>query len=187
MDCTAYGVPPPKITWLRFDPALDNPPLTELTTPANYATTAGVALWQILAHNNSLKFRPFSASDYNPAVHKAAYVCRASSESGIILSRIVNVKSGEEKPKVCKYLLNLKLQWAYLSKPLENPVRMPHTKKRFFALLSKIIYRPLVALTDFDSQANSLDGNKKGNGWSICGCSALYISAICRCKIQARS
>ena len=60
-------------------------------------------------------------------------------------------------------------------------------KKRFFALLSKIIYRPLVALTDFDSQANSLDGNKKGNGWSICGCSALYISAICRCKIQARS
>ena len=99
MDCTAYGVPTPKITWLRFDPGIENPPLTELTS--NYgaviSNSGAPPLWQILAHNNSLKFRSFAASDYNPTVHKAAYVCRASSESGTILSRIVNVKSGEKK------------------------------------------------------------------------------------------
>ena len=112
LDCTAYGVPPPQITWLRYDPGLETPPLTELTFSSNYGSASSnagppglsnAALWQILAHNNSLKFRSFSASDYNPTVHKAAYVCRASSESGIILSRIVNVKSGEKKLKVCKY------------------------------------------------------------------------------------
>ena len=53
------------------------------------------ALWQILAHNNSLKFRPFSASEYSLEVHRATYICKASSESGTILSRIVNVKAGK--------------------------------------------------------------------------------------------
>ena len=96
LDCTAYGVPPPQITWLRYDPGLESPPLTELTSGVQAGGLSNAALWQILAHNNSLKFRSFSASDYNPTVHKAAYVCRASSESGIILSRIVNVKSGEK-------------------------------------------------------------------------------------------
>ena len=53
------------------------------------------ALWQILAHNNSLKFRPFSSSEYSLEVHRATYICKASSESGTILSRIVNVKAGK--------------------------------------------------------------------------------------------
>lgn len=99
MDCTAYGVPPPKVTWLRLDSdSVENPPIIELTS--NYgggasATSGSDALWQILAHNNSLKFRPFSPSEYSRSVHLASYLCRASSESGTILSRIVNVKAGK--------------------------------------------------------------------------------------------
>lgn len=90
LDCTAYGVPPPKVTWLRLDPeALEKAPI-ELNS--NYASDA---LWQILAHNNSLKFRPFAAREYQVGIHRAAYICRASSESGTILSRIVNVKAGK--------------------------------------------------------------------------------------------
>ena len=105
LDCTAYGIPPPKVTWLRLDPAasealhaskasgLENPPIIEL--PAAVANYQGLdALWQILAHNNSLKFRPFQASDYNVQIHRGAYVCKASSESGTILSRVVHVKAG---------------------------------------------------------------------------------------------
>lgn len=251
LDCTAYGVPPPKITWLRYDPGLETPPLTELTFSSNYGSSnagppglSNAALWQILAHNNSLKFRSFSASDYNPTVHKAAYVCRASSESGIILSRIVNVKSGEKKLKVCKYwhkseiavglsiktvhwitvienlqkmsnfrfLFRIFLVWIFGTKIpivwLETNLGLPCSEMRLFecifkhcdgwrvssclmdVLLPHNSCRPLslTALT----KANSLDWNKKkkGNWWSICGGSSalyLYISAICRCKIQARS
>ena len=96
LDCTAYGVPTPKITWLRFDPGIENPPLKELTSNQPHESGGlGRGLWQILAHNSSLKFRPFAGSDYNPEIHKAAYVCKASSESGTVLSRIVHVKSGE--------------------------------------------------------------------------------------------
>lgn len=92
LDCTAYGVPPPKVTWLRLDSdSVENPPIIELTS--NYG--GGDALWQILAHNNSLKFRPFSPAEYSRSVHLASYLCRASSESGTILSRIVNVKAGK--------------------------------------------------------------------------------------------
>ena len=100
LDCTAYGVPPPKVTWLRLNPEAsggipateENPPIIELAS--NYVPNA--ALWQILAHNNSLKFRPFSASEYNVEVHRATYICKASSESGTILSRIVQVKAGKK-------------------------------------------------------------------------------------------
>ena len=109
MDCTAFGVPSPKVTWLRIEPRpgesgansspLDQrqndqqqgPPIVIQLT-SNYAPDA---LWQILAHNNSLKFRPFAASEYKPGVHRASYVCKASSESGTILSRIVNVRAGK--------------------------------------------------------------------------------------------
>ena len=63
---------------------------------SNYAGSNNAALWQILAHNNSLKFRPFSASEYSLEVHRATYICKASSESGTILSRVVNVKAGKK-------------------------------------------------------------------------------------------
>ena len=93
MDCTAFGVPSPQITWLLLDS-------NSIKTPKDLSSAkeleANGILWQVLPHNNSLKFRAYSADEYSPGVHKASYVCRASSESGIILSRSVNVKSGRE-------------------------------------------------------------------------------------------
>jgi hypothetical protein len=96
LDCSAYGMPSPKITWLRFDPTVKHPPITELVSSSGSYHTSSETVWQILPHNNSLKFRPFSPSEYRPEVHKASYVCKANSESGAILSRTVNVKSGRK-------------------------------------------------------------------------------------------
>ena len=91
MDCTAFGVPSPEITWLRLDSNTIDTPKDLLNAKE---LEANGKLWHILPHNNSLKFRAYSANEYSPEIHKAFYVCRASSESGTILSRSVNVKSG---------------------------------------------------------------------------------------------
>ena len=95
MDCTAFGVPSPQITWLRLQENSDRIETLEDLLKAKELEANG-ALWQVLAHNNSLKFRPYSSEDYSSEVHKASYVCKASSESGTILSRSVNVKSGRK-------------------------------------------------------------------------------------------
>ena len=93
LDCTAFGVPPPQITWLRL--LNSNSIKTSKDLLSSKELEANGALWQVLPHNNSLKFRPYSPSEYNPEIHKASYVCRASSESGTVLSRAVHVKSGK--------------------------------------------------------------------------------------------
>ena len=95
MDCTAFGVPSPQITWLRLQENSDRIETLEDLLKAKELEANG-ALWQVLAHNNSLKFRSYSSEDYSSEVHKASYVCKASSESGTILSRSVNVKSGRK-------------------------------------------------------------------------------------------
>ena len=51
-------------------------------------------LLQVLTHNNSLHFRPFSPSEFQHNVHDTYYRCRAMSESGIALSRRVRVSAG---------------------------------------------------------------------------------------------
>ena len=95
LDCTAFGVPSPQITWLRLQENSDRIETLEDLLKAKELEANG-ALWQVLAHNNSLKFRSYSSEDYSSEVHKASYVCKASSESGTILSRSVNVKSGRK-------------------------------------------------------------------------------------------
>ncbi len=41
------------------------------------------------------RFRPFSPQEYKNEVHQATYLCKASSESGVIHSRHVKVKAGD--------------------------------------------------------------------------------------------
>ena len=52
-------------------------------------------LLEVLAHNRSLRFRPFAPSEYNSDIHSAEYQCQARSESGATLSRKVTVTSGK--------------------------------------------------------------------------------------------
>ena len=57
-------------------------------------------LLEVLAHNRSLRFRPFAPSEYNSDIHSAEYQCQARSESGATLSRKVTVTSGKFGKKI---------------------------------------------------------------------------------------
>ena len=53
------------------------------------------ALHHVLQHNNSLHFRAFSTSEFDPNIHDSFYRCMATSESGVALSRRVRVRAGD--------------------------------------------------------------------------------------------
>lgn len=116
MDCSAHGIPAPRVSWHLL-------PQDELAHPQLFqgggaAASGGTPLslisighhsnlLSVLPHNNSLSFRAFSASDYDPKIHSATYQCKAVSESGVTLSRPVKVTAGKSYRKtvnLCNYL-----------------------------------------------------------------------------------
>ncbi|XP_040563720.1 cell adhesion molecule Dscam2 isoform X2 [Lepeophtheirus salmonis] len=100
LDCSAHGTPPPSVKWIYADGGL---PLGG----------EGNGLREILAHNQSLKFYPFSALRFNPDIHSTDYRCIASSESGVLASGVVRIRA----------VLSEKLDIRVLSLPVapENP------------------------------------------------------------------
>ena len=60
-----------------------------------YSSHGPKPLMQVLSHNNSLHFRPFSASEYQQNIHDIFYRCQAKSESGVAISRRVKVRAGK--------------------------------------------------------------------------------------------
>ncbi|XP_049852938.1 Down syndrome cell adhesion molecule-like protein Dscam2 [Schistocerca gregaria] len=78
LQCSAHGNPPPRISWLVSDgsEALDVPGLRQLLD------------------NGTLLLAPFSADQYRPEVHSAAYRCAARNPVGTIVSRRVQIRAG---------------------------------------------------------------------------------------------
>lgn len=76
LDCTAHGVPPPRITWRSTDgsPVSDVPRLRKVLS------------------NGTVLFPPFKAEDYRQDVHANVYVCVAANVVGVAVSREVNVR-----------------------------------------------------------------------------------------------
>ena len=83
LDCSAHGIPSPRISWLW----VKNHQSQNVVTNQD--------LVQVLPHNNSLKFRPFTPSDFDSKIHSATFQCKAESESGTTLSRKVKVEAGK--------------------------------------------------------------------------------------------
>ena len=96
MDCLAHGVPVPEISWYLFSGLSKK--LIDRKVVVNQDpkyTTEVTPLFHVLSHNKSLYFRPFSPSEFRQDIHDTLYQCRATSESGIALSRRVRVKAGK--------------------------------------------------------------------------------------------
>ena len=99
IDCSAHGVPVPEINWHALGDRVReiNPSWKPLPYRRDQSFPSHVSqpLIQVLTHNNSLHFRPFSPSEYQQNVHNTFYRCHARSESGVAISRRVRVRAGE--------------------------------------------------------------------------------------------
>ncbi|XP_046985890.1 Down syndrome cell adhesion molecule-like protein Dscam2 [Schistocerca americana] len=81
LHCSAHGDPPPRISWLASDGS---------------EASAVPGLRQLL-DNGTLLLAPFSADQYRPEVHSAAYRCAATNSVGTIVSRRVHVRAAVMK------------------------------------------------------------------------------------------
>ena len=100
IDCSAHGVPAPKISWNTMGHLTGNlhpswKPLKRNPAPTYNPSISSPALHHVLQHNNSLHFRAFSTSEFDPNIHDSFYRCMATSESGVALSRRVRVRAGD--------------------------------------------------------------------------------------------
>ena len=100
IDCSAHGVPAPKISWHTMGHLTGNlnpswKPLKRNQAQTYNPSISSPALHHVLQHNNSLHFRAFSTSEFDPNIHDSFYRCMATSESGVALSRRVRVRAGD--------------------------------------------------------------------------------------------
>ncbi|KAL3253521.1 hypothetical protein MRX96_054575 [Rhipicephalus microplus] len=80
LNCAVAGQPPPRVTWLREGVEVE--PLQGLL---------------FLLPNGTLRFPPFTASQFRQEVHGSAYRCRAENMFGAILSTEVRVRAVVEQ------------------------------------------------------------------------------------------
>ncbi|GAB1598659.1 Down syndrome cell adhesion molecule-like isoform X2, partial [Argonauta hians] len=75
IDCTASGLPKPRLNWIQKDGTLvtDIPKILQLLP------------------NNTLYFLPFEPDDFNPAAHSQEYRCIAENKVGKIFSRPMRI------------------------------------------------------------------------------------------------
>ncbi len=100
MDCAAYGVPAPRVVWRAEPPGGAGFVLRPGGGDQHQHHEAALPLVEVLPHNNSLRFRPFHAREFDPSVHSAGFRCEARSQSGAVLARRVRVKAGRWKLSV---------------------------------------------------------------------------------------
>ena len=120
IDCSAHGVPSPVINWFLVR---RNQMKITVNSIVNYNQSSDPLL-EVLAHNRSLRFRPFAPSEYNSDIHSAEYQCQARSESGATLSRKVTVTSGKFGKKIIalenkRFILSFENQGNF---PFFNPI-----------------------------------------------------------------
>lgn len=78
LDCSAHGIPDPKVEWTREDGS----PVTDLP-----------GLLSVYG-NGSIIFQKFESERYQQSIHATIYRCSAFNVHGRILSRAVHVRAG---------------------------------------------------------------------------------------------
>ncbi|KAG1671033.1 Down syndrome cell adhesion molecule-like protein Dscam2 [Nymphon striatum] len=85
IDCSAYGIPDPKINWYRVEDGFDRKLIEDIPS-----------LIQIY-RNGTLVLLSFPIEQYRQEIHASIYVCSASNSNGSIISPPVSVRATTEQ------------------------------------------------------------------------------------------